>query len=205
MSADTENRPVDLGRRRLTQGGLAGSVLLASLVSKNALADVPYHCSVSGKVSGNHSPYGPNKTPGAGCNIGSTEATIKSRLVNDTRTFSGVFNKEIFAKRTGDPASPKIEISFQTISGGEHATLYQVLAANVVDLSIAADLSFCRAAIVLHENATDDRSQYPLTKQDVTGMFNAAIAQKPYFGNSSVGPFEWTPEFVRNYFASLYH
>lgn len=54
----TSQPPVNTTRRRLTQGGLAAPVVLASLASKNALATAPYNCTISGKLSGNTSSHG---------------------------------------------------------------------------------------------------------------------------------------------------
>ena len=53
------DRP-DLLRRRLARGGLAGTVVLGSLLSKPVLGapgfNVPQHCTISGQMSGNMSP-----------------------------------------------------------------------------------------------------------------------------------------------------
>ena len=46
-------------RRRFTKGGLAAPVVLATLASKPVLgASFSYHCTVSGKLSGNTSSHG---------------------------------------------------------------------------------------------------------------------------------------------------
>jgi len=51
--------PVNETRRRLTQGGLAAPVVLATLKSSNALAtSTPHKCTISGKLSGNTSAPG---------------------------------------------------------------------------------------------------------------------------------------------------
>ena len=53
-------------RRRLTQGGLATPLVLATLASRNALAggssSTPYKCTISGKLSGNTSQPGTTKS-----------------------------------------------------------------------------------------------------------------------------------------------
>ena len=45
-------------RRRLARGGLGGTVILGSLISKPVLGAVPYNCTISGQLSGNTSTHG---------------------------------------------------------------------------------------------------------------------------------------------------
>ena len=56
MNDQTPNKPVNLARRRLTQGGMASPIILATLASKNALAAPAYRATISGQLSGNYSP-----------------------------------------------------------------------------------------------------------------------------------------------------
>jgi hypothetical protein len=63
--------PINHSRRSLTKSGLAAGVVVASLVTKNALACVPHNLTCSGKLSGNNSGHGPNGDDGCsnmGCN-----------------------------------------------------------------------------------------------------------------------------------------
>ncbi len=204
MSDSTHEMKVNQGRRRLTQGGLAAPIVLATLASKGALADVPYHCSLSGQLSGNQSPNGPNTNPSADCTLGSSAATVKTALTADSTKFKDVFTaKPIYSKVTSGGSN--IEIRFTTFPGSGDATLYQVLAANNTSTISASDLAFCRAAVVLRYNGSNDRSVYPLSKTEVVSMFNAAIAGSDYTGTSSLGSFTWSPSQVRAYFAMLYH
>lgn len=46
------DKPVNASRRRLTGAVLAGPVILSTLASKQALGGVPYHCTISGQISG---------------------------------------------------------------------------------------------------------------------------------------------------------
>lgn len=46
---------VNLSRRRFARSGAAAPVVLGSLMSKPALASIPYNCSISGQMSGNTS------------------------------------------------------------------------------------------------------------------------------------------------------
>jgi len=46
------DQPVNTARRKLTGAALAGPVVLGTLATKQALGgDIPYHCTVSGKIS----------------------------------------------------------------------------------------------------------------------------------------------------------
>lgn len=48
----TQVEGINTSRRRLTSAALAGPVILGTLVSKQALGGVPYHCTISGQISG---------------------------------------------------------------------------------------------------------------------------------------------------------
>lgn len=56
--------PINQSRRNLTKGGMAFTVVAASLVTKNALACAPRHLTCSGKLSGNTSGHGADGNDG---------------------------------------------------------------------------------------------------------------------------------------------
>jgi hypothetical protein len=59
-----QQEPISQSRRNLTKGGLAVTVVVASLATKNALACVPRNLTCSGKLSGAGSGHGPNGDDG---------------------------------------------------------------------------------------------------------------------------------------------
>ncbi|HVR54985.1 MAG TPA: hypothetical protein VMS38_35020 [Pseudorhodoferax sp.] len=79
--------PQNPARRRLAKGAVAVPAVLASISTKNALANPIYGCTVSGKMSGNASPAARNKTDKsckAGFNTPDQWATFYSQDKNKT-------------------------------------------------------------------------------------------------------------------------
>lgn len=200
MTNETEKPAVDLRRRRLTKGGLAAPIVLATLASKNALA-VPYQCTLSGKLSNNISPHGPKTTET--CQLGNG-ASYWVSAVNDTTTFTSVgFFDDYYFKPT------KIGNKYASTqrSGFTPATLKQILTVSTIPNTTSyhpKDLPFAKMAVVLWLNAPVSGDVYPLVKQQVVDMFNKAIQNQDYIGTTSLGSFTWTPSDVRDYFSELY-
>lgn len=79
--------PQNPARRRLAKGAVAVPAVLASISTRNALANPIYGCTVSGKMSGNASPAARNKTDKsckAGFNTPDQWAAIYSQDKNNT-------------------------------------------------------------------------------------------------------------------------
>ena len=205
----TDQALPNLTRRRLARGGLAAPVVLASVVSRNAFAATPYSCTVSGKLSGNVSPFGPNTDPNASCSLRDGQSVLRDRLKNDQTTFADAgFSTSYFANGSNDKGSKLGSQPFQKPQESQNATLYQVLSISDYASAGAApkDPEFAKMAVVLYQNATPGPSdQYPLTRTQVAAMFNAAISNQDYNGSTSMGAFTWTPTDVRKYFQQLYH
>jgi len=119
MINETPREPVNINRRRLAKGGLAAPIVLATLASKHALADPLYACTVSGKLSNNTSPHGPN--PGgvtSTCDTGNTAAewgAISSGtqwpsqlqdINGNVKSFNEVFGVNLFFSDTNTPKTP---------------------------------------------------------------------------------------------------
>lgn len=204
MNAD--QTPSNPARRRLTRGGLAVPVVLASLASRNAFAVTPYNCTISGQLSGNMSPLGPNKNPDGSCSLLAGRSEVLSTLKSDQSTFESVFSTAYFANGTNDKADTLSGAAFQPPS--QAATLYQVLNLSNYTSGMGApkEPDFAKMAVVLYQNAGQGPSDlYPLTKPQVVAMFNAALKNLDYNGSTSMGAFTWTPKDVRAYFGQLYH
>ncbi|MEO9101394.1 MAG: hypothetical protein ABI212_05205 [Burkholderiaceae bacterium] len=212
----------NIARRRLTRGGLALPVVLASVVSRNAFAEVPYQCTPSGIQSGNTSLFGPHKDSSAVCTLRAGRAELISKLESDGTVFASVFDQEFFAngnnleanKLSGDSfkvstkeRSENTKKAEKTGKEWQEATAYQVLKIDsFAPGTKPKDLEFARMAIVAYINATDGPSDlYPLTKPQVVAMFKSAVNNRDYDGRTSMGPFTWSPSEVRRYFEHLYH
>lgn len=212
--------PFNPARRRLARGGIAVPVVLASVISRNAFAAVPYQCTVSGKLSGNMSLFGPNKDASDTCTMRAGRNELTGLLQDDKTSFASVFGQTFYAngdntaatKLAGDPFKEESKDKAGDDKGmpskaPQDATLYQVLK---LDQYVAGakpkDPEFARMAIVAYRNATAGPSDlYPLTKQQVVAMFKAAVAGREYEGATTMGPFKWQPSDVHKYFEHLYH
>ncbi len=226
-----DQAPSNPSRRRLARGGMALPVVLASITGRNAFAATPYLCTVSGKLSGNMSLFGPNKDSSADCTLRASRSELIARLETDQTTFSFVFGDMIYANGDNDTADKlsgqpfkstdaakrgplsrkgsysKIHSVSQTDPPPQEATLHQVLKVDTyVASSMPKDREFMRMAIVAFANATEGPSDlYPLTRQQVIAMYKAAGHGLDYRGRTSMGDFTWGPSEVRRYFEHLYH
>lgn len=178
MTNETENNAVDLGRRRLAKCGLAAPVVLATLASKNALADPSYRCTISGQLSGNYSPVptdGTNRQSTASCDLGSDVAELKANIgwgsVVKTTSFKDVFsllNSNVYFVSAG-------KLVNNTVSGATPATLDQVLKLSVNSMTPPPDIVLGRAAITAYVASVNASPNYPLLSVQVKEMFDFAI------------------------------
>lgn len=202
MTQETTDKNVDQTRRRLTQGGLATPVVLASLLSKDALAtNVAYRCSVSGKLSNNTSAKGPNKSKtDADCKLGksqsdyigqcSTTWSLKNTKLKDL----GLANKYFYNGSY---------ITSSSLSPNTPATVKQLLTLS----GDAAYLDYAKKALVVFLNAYELNSSgggytsYPLAKSEAVLAFNA-IANN---GGCTIRSFNMDNTVVRNYLDRLFY
>jgi hypothetical protein len=201
MIKENNNKPVDLGRRRLAKGGVAVSAVLATLASKNALAAFPYQCGLSGKLSNNTSPHGP-KT-GESCELGNTAGYWETSLLNDTRTFNAVFGVSLYFYKSSTQ-----EIGNSALDDTP-ATLLQVLKINKTPSARNKqpdELEFAKIAVVIYLNAEylAGGSHYPLNKQQVIDMFKAVVNDSSYTTETSAGFITLQTQDIRDYFMQLY-
>jgi hypothetical protein len=117
MINETPRESININRRRLAKGGLAAPIVLATLASKHALADPLYACTVSGKLSNNTSPHGPNPDGNNTCDTGetadtwgSTDKTVWPSELQDVsgnvKSFKDVFGLDLFFSDTNTPKTP---------------------------------------------------------------------------------------------------
>lgn len=198
MINESDIKPVDINRRRLTRGGLATPVVLATLASKNALA-VPYQCTLSGKLSNNASPHGPKTSED--CHVGQGATYWSTALLGDTNTFNAIFGVNLYYYKPTkignstmlEPKTPATLLQVLTIAAVPNTAGYQ-----------PQELSFAKQAVVLYKNAPVSGDVYPLTKQQVIDMFKAVIDNQNYTINAASISKAWTPADIRSYFNELY-
>lgn len=169
MKKDLNQPPIDESRRRLAKGGVAGSIILSSLVSKGALA-VPYRCTVSGQVSGNLSPVGRDSVS---CDVGLSPSEWATNVSNGT--FNGTNGVLTTAQFNTIFGSHFNVLSNQIVPpgtvGSTAATMLQVLTLPAGPGMTTAKLDFGRLAVAtfLNRRAT---AGFPLTEQQVVDMFD---------------------------------
>jgi hypothetical protein len=212
---------VALSRRRFARAGLSGSVVLGSLASKPVLGAAPYHCTVSGQVSGNISP---RPDSGATCVIGSprsfwlTSTNWPSPINRGTRANSNcTFNGQTFIRGTNfngysNMGTPALASAFfnnaangtcsvvltTTANPPDPATMLQVLAnTNTTDRLF----EFGRTIVVSLLNSYAYAPNYPVNDATIIAMFNSTYLGGSYQVNSTVA---WTRSQVMSYLQSLY-
>ncbi len=203
--------PPNPSRRRLTKGGLAAPVVLASLASKNAFAAAPYLCTISGAMSGNLSPHGPADGDSmSDCRIGQGRSGVQTSLDGDGTDFNKVFRSSTPLYFTNGNDTKATLLGGQQRSGQQDwrpATLYNILRLTDYDPTVPPrNPELAKKAIVLWKNATTYAGSdfYPVTADVIIEMFKKAISNENYVGSTSLGSFTWTPAEVETYFDKLY-
>ena len=197
MSNETKNQSVNLARRRLAKGGLAGSAVLATLASKNVLA-FPYRCAISGQISGNYSPAPRRNRETESCALGPTVDGLKAGgFVDADKAFMDVF--EIVSPNNYYVQGGKLT---NEAAQNQKATLLEIL--TLGDFSNdkkVAKRSLAEAAVAAYVGAKT--VNYPLTLGEVVGMFQTALNGSSYPYKSSLGEVSLDPTEVEAYFLFL--
>jgi hypothetical protein len=168
MNTETENKPVDLNRRRLAKTGLAAPIVLATLASKNALADPTYRCTISGQLSNNFSPTGHGSSTDP-CLFNLTPTSLKTSdtwgSLEKTTVFNTYFGRNVFYVRND---------KLVTGSSNPPATLEQVIklepnfTGNNNSLERLALGRWCIVGII---NAFNHGLSYPLNEATIKDMY----------------------------------
>lgn len=189
MHNETKSKPVDINRRRLAKTGLATPIVLASLVSKNALASPAYKCTISGQLSGNFSPAG-HGSENDSCALGPTVTTLQGGSgwgnVNKDAAFSSVFNINPYYSRN----AANLGGLLRKAGGAQVASLNHVMTINSVTNNNAPhDVPLARAAIAAYVGFIDKGADYPLTLLQIQQMFDYAFRGVDYpFPGPSITP-----------------
>ncbi|MDP2834204.1 MAG: hypothetical protein Q8Q28_13100 [Pseudomonadota bacterium] len=224
----------DALRRRLTQGGLAAPVVLATLLSKPVLGAAPHNCTISGQISGNLSTH----EQGVCSTLGQTPAyyaalaptTWPSTVgFNDWTTQFRKFSVDFPDAPRSFALAAKFKNAFEKVNPAPpnavtKATVRDVLVGCVTKLQV---LTECNPGWILRVKVgggflTDEVLALSLGRETLTACFNA-IAFAPNFplslaqvvamfnavivfgGTYNVAPgVNWNATQVRDYFASLH-
>lgn len=202
---DSGSRPAakspDLSRRRLTQGGLALPVVLATLASKPVLGAAPYTCTISGQLSGNTSSHGQGELCSA---LGRSPGYWKNHAsawprIDPNAPFNSVFADAYWWIPKNANA---VELCPpQYVNCSPNPTLLQVLTTTA---GMRPNLNYpalARAAVASLLNSYEFAPNYPLTPNQVVAMFNAVYLGGTYPVSPSVS---WNADQVHTYFESLY-
>lgn len=215
------DRPDQL-RRRLARGGVAGTVLLGSLISRPVLGNgsgPPYDCTISGQLSGNMSP---RTGDGIACNSlgkspaqwiasvwpGGVTGVTKGSLPTATVSpfphpipDSGTYFNAFLGLATSFTYNTTGSVVYNSTAVTRPATLLQVLQSPIAN----AQFNFGREAIAALLNAIHGNvgpAAYPLTPAEVVAMYNAVRRNSTdlFVVNASIS---WNRRQVDTYFRSL--
>jgi hypothetical protein len=196
------DRP-DPVRRRLARGGLAGTVVLGSLISRPVLGNgfgpnAPYDCTISGQLSGNMSPRAGD---GVTCSALGKSPAEWSALANwpiDKATV--VFNGYLGLAPSFIVDTNGV-VQFSTSTVGTPAKMSQILEST----DQSTEFKFGRETIAALLNAIQGGFHpefgYPLTPEQVVTMYNAVFNGVGTFqANASIN---WNRTDVATYFQKL--
>ncbi len=191
----------DFARRRLTRGGLALPVVLATLASKPVLGAPPYNCTISGQLSGNTSTHHQQETCSA---LGRSPGYWKTHprawpRIDPNAPFNSVFADAYWWISQNANA---VELCPpQYLNCAPDPTLLQVLTTTA---GMRPNLNYpalARSAVASLLNSYEFAPNYPLTPNQVVAMFNAVYLGGTYPVSPTVS---WNADQVHTYFESLY-
>ncbi len=168
-------------RRRFTKGGLAAPVVLATLASKPVLgASFSYHCTVSGKLSGNTSSHGSDTCVVSGVKTADQWKALTpvgnwpSQAINNAGTGARAFQ-----------STPKNVVASQTFNDNVYkrpnntdASLLDVLNGNLIAGAPNPALGKEAVAAMLNALSLDalgGPTNFPIKAIEVARLFNGVI------------------------------
>jgi len=218
--------PVSMGRRRFARG--VAPVLLGSVASTPALAGdtLPYHCTISGKLSGNTS-VPRDATPcnelGKSPDYWKTQAwpspLVNGILPTDSKGRAQCFNTDLVSRTAGGTRFNGYTAEGSTLArsfvckggviydeqqgfpgGSTAASMLQVINTGG-ELNDTALKALGRATVATLCNAYRFAPNFPLRPKQVVDMFNAVRLGGTYTVSPTVS---MNRDQVRAYFQSLY-
>ncbi len=166
----------DLSRRRFTKGGLAAPVVLATLASKPVLG-ASYHCTVSGKISGNTSaPHGDGSCTVSGAKTADTwRNTPISQWPAEAKNDAGTSSRSF--KNTPKNGSLKFSNVYKKPDNAD-ARLMDVLTSNLKAGAPNPELGKEAVAAMLNALSLDGLggpTHFPISATEVARLFNAVV------------------------------
>jgi hypothetical protein len=199
------NKPPQLenpARRRLARGAAAVPAVLASMTTTNALAG-KYHCSVSGKASGNTS----NHAVEGDCRNGGRSVTQwKSQMAGDRTLVVDCLGVEYRGKTTSSVSRGVRTTNHRRAnhncneSGYASATCDQVFNGSDNQSYPIDDPQLLMAGLCAYLNARDF-SDYHITRDDAAGLYQGALGLIDFTKNGKT----WSPEECREHLLALYY
>lgn len=196
---EPNRNPQDPARRRLARGALATPAVLASITAKDALAG-NYHCSVSGKMSGNMSHKGAAdgcRSPGYSCTVWKERCRSSSTKVRDCLGIDykgkSTTTRGVTTHRRASPACGE--------SGWTSATCDQLMNGSDYSSYPVDDIQLVYAAMCAYLNAQEFGKDYHITTADARGLFLGAIGQQSFQKNGKT----WTSAQCREHLQLLYY
>lgn len=194
----------DAMRRRLTKGGLAAPVILATLASKPVLGAVPWKCTISGQLSGNVSGHESEVCSNLGK---SPSAWVSTAVSSWPSAFKDGSNNPILFKNAPSSLLTKFADAFTGNVSGTDATVLEVLqGAVIVKGSSSATVLLGQEVVAAAMNALDGTNGYPafpIPAADVVKMFNDLSAGGNYM-TTDFGGVSWTAAQVIDYLNNLH-
>lgn len=190
-------------RRRFTKGGLAAPVVLATLASKPVLgAGFSYHCTVSGKLSGNtSSPHGNTCTISGTVKTADTWKTTDVSVWPSLAKYSGGSVRKF--KDSPGSATPKFNDVYKLPDGTTPAKLLDVLNGNLATTAPNPALGKEAVAALLNALALDGiggPANFPIKAVEVTRLFNGVIGGGTVEATATFPGKRWGAAEVLTYF-----
>jgi hypothetical protein len=228
---DRDHGGVKVSRRRFARAGLSGSVVLGSLASKPVLGAVPYHCTVSGQVSGNLSraalagecvlgqctqfwidgdwPSGFVKgtQPSENCafvgNVSPSVPRARGTSFNGFTTGAGVpaLIPAFFNVATGSGSSQACSV---TLTLTTNLRLYSTMLQVLSTTDLDEKFELGRVVVTSLLNVALLGNSYPVTTHSIIAMFNATFGGGNFFPVDGSQAVTWNRTRVIEYLSSLY-
>ena len=174
------DQPTNETRRRLTKSALAGSVILGSLLSRPVLG-APYHCTVSGQLSGNLS----NHTAEPCFNLGQSPQYWERSLPND-KPFDSVFKTSAVVQQLSAVDDAGACTSIVERRRKTRKVMFSHVLTQSGYIHTCSDRRLEQAAVAAYLNATVGSPgkppwpNFPLKPQEVVNMYNSVCTGGMY-------------------------
>lgn len=191
-------------RRRFAKAGLATPVVLATLISKPVLgANFSYHCTVSGKLSGNTSaPHGDGSCGITGVKTADTWKTLTPVGNWPAGSLNNQNNGPRLFRTSPSSGTPKFSNVYKKPNNSD-ATLLDVLNGNLLGGSPNPLLGKEAVAALLNALSLGAPANFPIAATEVTRLFNGVIGGGTVQATSTSPGSMWGASEVLKYFQCI--